>query len=355
MSTVARFLPWQQAIAEPWLKHRERFSHAWLIHGLAGIGKRQFALAAAASLLCEAPVGGIACGQCAACAWVASGNHPDLRRIRPDAVAAQEGDDADDEAAEPSAGASRKAPSRDIRVEQLRALHDWFNTATHRGGWRVAVLYPAEALNVISANALLKVLEEPPANTVFLLTADAPDRLLPTLVSRCRRLPLPVPTPEQCLPWLREQGLSDPAPWLAVAGGAPLRALEKAQDGEPACPAWLETLLRSLAQGGAPEIGPLADSLEAQAPVLWIDYLQRLLVDLSLAAAGAPVRYFPGKTAEITAVAGRASAPRIAEAAKWLVSQRAVAGHPLNAKLFTHAVLQRIAQACSPATLSSTV
>lgn len=355
MSTVARFLPWQEAIAGPWLQHRERFSHAWLIHGLAGIGKRQFALAAAASLLCEAPQDGMACGQCAACAWVASGNHPDLRRIRPDAVAAQEGDDTADESTEPSAAATRKAPSRDIRVEQLRALHDWFNTATHRGGWRVAVLYPAEALNVISANALLKVLEEPPANTVFLLTADAPDRLLPTLVSRCRRLPLPVPPAEQCLPWLREQGVDDPAPWLAVAGGAPLRALEKAQGGDPACPAWLEELLRALAQGGTPEIGPLADALEAQTPVFWIDYLQRLLVDLSLVAARAPARYFPGKAAEIGAVARQASAERIAEAAKWLVAQRAVADHPLNAKLFTHAVLQRIAQACSRATPSSTV
>src|SRR5690606_1181607 len=170
-----------------------------------------------------------------------------------------------DEAAEAAGGPTRKAPSRDIRVEQLRALHDWFNTATHRGGWRVAVLYPAEALNVISANALLQVLEEPPANTVILLTADAPDRLLPTLVSRCRRLPLPVPPPEQCLPWLREQGLADPNPWLAVAGGAPLLALERAQSGEDhACPAWLKQLLSPLAQGGAPEIGPLADLLEKQ-------------------------------------------------------------------------------------------
>lgn len=348
MSAPAAFLPWQQDIAGAWLQNRERFAHAWLVHGLAGIGKRQFALAAAASLLCESPQNGLACGQCLACTWVASGNHPDLRRIRPDAVAVQEGDDSSQEASESASGTARKAPSRDIRVEQLRALHDWFNTATHRGGWRVAVLYPAEALNVISANALLKVLEEPPPNTVFLLTADAPDRLLPTLVSRCRRLPLPVPTPEQCLPWLKLQGLADAEPWLAVAGGAPLLALERARGDDSACPAWLVQLLGPLAQGRAPELAPLADLLEKQTPIIWIDALQRLFVDLALANVQAPVRYFPGQAEAIVAVARQALPGRLADTAKWLSSQRAVADHPLNAKLFVHAVLQRVAQACEP-------
>lgn len=346
MSTVPSFLPWQRELASQWLERRERFAHAWLIHGLSGIGKRQFILAAAAALLCESPVQGIACGACSACAWVASGNHPDLRRIRPDAVAAEEGEDT---ATTTEAGSTTKAPSRDIRVEQLRALHSWFNTATHRGGWRVAVLYPAEALNLISANALLKVLEEPPANTVFLLAADAPDRLLPTLVSRCRRLPLPVPAAEQCLSWLREQGVSDPAPWLAVAGGAPLLALERSQADAHACPVWLEQLLQSLAQGYFPEIGPLADLLEQQAPAAWIDYLQRICLDLSLASVKAPVRYFPEQEAKTRAIAQRADPQRLTEAAKWLASQRAVARHPLSAKLFTHTVLQRVAQACGPA------
>lgn len=183
--SAPQFLPWQMETARAWLGNRERFAHAWLVHGLAGIGKLDFAVAAAASLLCETPQDGLACGHCAACAWFASGNHPDLRRIRPEAVAVEEGADAAEvsEDAEPAAGAAKKAPSKEIRIDQIRSLESWFNTATHRGGWRVALLYPAHALNVVSANALLKVLEEPPPHTVFLLVADAPDRLLPTLVS----------------------------------------------------------------------------------------------------------------------------------------------------------------------------
>jgi len=217
------------------------------------------------------------------------------------------------------------------------------------------VLYPAEALNIISANALLKVLEEPPAHTVFLLSADAPDRLLPTLVSRCRRLPLPVPAAQQCLPWLRQHDVAEPAPWLAVAGGAPLLALQRAKTDGQACPAWLQQMLDVLAQGRAPDVGVLADMLVQQPPLLWIDYLQRVFVDLSLAAAQAPVRYFPQQQAKLDAIARHASAQYLTEAAKWLASQRAIAEHPLSPKLFTHAVLQRAAQACSPQLSTQTV
>ncbi|HEY9281541.1 MAG TPA: DNA polymerase III subunit delta' [Eoetvoesiella sp.] len=349
MSSIPEFLPWQLERASAWLNTRERFAHAWLIHGLAGIGKRQFALAAAAGLLCESPRQGLACGHCAACQWIASGNHPDLRRIRPDAIAVEEGSESAEEPPE-GVAIAKKAPSKEIRVDQLRALNSWFNTATHRGGWRVAVLYPAEALNPISANALLKVLEEPPEHTVFLVVADAPDNLLPTLVSRCRRLPLSVPPAGQSVEWLATQGIAEADLWLAAAGGAPLRALQLAQGGDSACPDWLERFVTPLAQGHSPDIGALADALEKQTATVWIDSLQRLCVDLLLAATGAPVRYFPGLENKILVTAQRASLRNLAEAGKWLAQQRAIASHPLNAKLLTHTTLQRIALACSPAT-----
>ncbi|ARP86513.1 DNA polymerase III subunit delta' [Bordetella genomosp. 9] len=349
--SLAQFLPWQVDTARGWLENRDRFAHAWLIHGLAGIGKLQFAAAAAASLLCESPRQGLACGQCAACTWVAGGNHPDLRRIRPEAVALEEGADAtgeaeDGESASGGGASAKRAPSKDIRVDQIRALESWFNTATHRGGWRVALLYPAQALNVISANALLKVLEEPPAHTVFLLVADAPDRLLPTLLSRCRRLPLATPAPEAALQWLQSQGVQDPGSWLAAAGGAPLAALRLAQSEESACPAWLDQLAAPLAQGQPPDIGALADQLEKMPAVQWIDALQRFFVDLMLAGAGASPRYFPSLAQAMARTAARADAARVAEAARWLTRQRAVAGHPLNGKLFAHAALQRVVLSC---------
>lgn len=351
MSDLAQFLPWQEELAASWLNQRERFAHAWLIHGLPGIGKRQFALAAASSLLCESPVNAIACGHCAACQWLVSGNHPDLRRIRPEAMALEEGVTAgrSDDDSDTASAASKKAPSKEIRVDQLRSLSSWFNTATHRGGWRVAVLYPAHAMNSITANALLKVLEEPPEHTVFLLVADAPDRLLPTLVSRCRRLPLPVPGQQESLAWLEQEQVSKAEQWLAAAGGAPLLARQLAQTGEHPCPEWLSQLMLPLSRSQPPDIGPLADQLEKMPVNVWVDSLQRLFLDLLLAASGAPVRYFPSLEKLTRLTAGQASMGNLAETAKWLAQQQAVAGHPLNAKLLVHSTLQRIALACGPA------
>ena len=349
MSDLASFLPWQHELATQWLSQRERFAHAWLVHGLPGIGKQQFALAAAGSLLCEAPVNGHACGACAACQWLKGGNHPDLRRIRPEALALEEGalQDAAGDAA-PGSATSKKQPSKEIKVEQLRSLHNWFNTATHRGGWRVAVLYPAHAMNTITANALLKVLEEPPAHTIFLLVADAPDRLLPTLVSRCRRLALPVPSQGESLAWLKQEGVKEAELWLAAAGGAPFRARQLALTADHPYPAWLVQWLGDVAAVPAPNVGPLADQLESQAPEVWIDTLQRAFFDLMLAANGAPLRYFPSLEKQIGAVGKRAFPGHLAEMAKWLAQQRAIANHPLNAKLFAHSALQRAVLACAP-------
>lgn len=336
------FLPWQVATAQAWLQNRERFAHAWLIHGMAGIGKRDFAKAAAAGLLCESPTQGMACGRCAACVWVAKGSHPDLKLIRPDAVAQQEGEAAADDDKE----GPRKTVSKEIRVEQLRALHDWFNTATHRGGWRVAVLYPAEALNMISANALLKVLEEPPEHTVFLIVADAPDRLLPTLVSRCRRLPLPVPDRAAALQWLQAQQVEQAEAWLDARGGAPVHALAFSREGDDVCPAWLRVWVQAIGTVDEPDYLQLAEAVEPLPPATWLDALQRFIVDLQFATLGLPARYFPDLAMLTSTLALRTDARSVGEAAKWLNSQSGLAGHPLNAKLFAHKVLQRLGQAC---------
>lgn len=347
MTQPPQFLPWQFDMARAWLGARERFAHAWLIHGLAGTGKRQFALAAAASLLCEQPEHGLACGHCTACQWFASGNHPDFRRIRPDAVALEEGAEQDD--TEATGAGTSKTPSSEIRVDQLRSLGTWFNTVTHRGGWRVAALYPAHALNTISANALLKVLEEPPEHTVFLIVADAPDRLLPTLVSRCRRLPVPVPPGQDSIAWLKSEGVADPGQWLASAGGAPLLALRNARAADTPCPDWLSGFLMALAEDGGVDVGPLADLLDKTPPEEWLDGLQRLFMDLALAGARVPLRYYPNLEGPIRIVAERASLARLTQAGRWLAKQRRFARHPLNARLLVHATLDRVALACRPA------
>jgi DNA polymerase-3 subunit delta' len=348
------FLPWHTEVARKWLGNKERFAHAWLIHGLAGIGKREFAFAAAASLLCEAPIQGLACGQCPACGWIARGNHPDLKRIRPEAVAVEEGTDpgtdeegaASDEIAIEPGGSSKRAPSKDIRVEQIRSLEPWFNNATHRGGWRVALIYPAEALTTISGNTLLKVLEEPPPSTIFLLVADAPDRLLPTLLSRCRRLPLSTPGLDIAQQWLEGKGVKKAADWLAAAGGAPLLAQQQSEAENSPCPDWIVELLTAFEQGRTLDLSNLADKLAKTSPKIWLDACQRLAIDLNLSAHGLACRYYPGQHKQLAAIGKHGGTVQFTQLATWLNEQKRVAGHPLNAKLFAQAVLQRLHQAC---------
>lgn len=354
--SVAAFLPWHQQIAEQWLGNRERFAHAWLIHGLAGIGKKEFALAAAASLLCEEPVKGMACGKCLACGWVNSGNHPDLKRIRPETIALEEGaeqefDDAsgapiEAAASQEATSTSKRAPSKEIRADQIRGLEPWFNHATHRGGWRVALIYPAESLNAISANALLKVLEEPPQNTVFLLVADAPDRLLATLLSRCRRLPLATPQLAVAREWLSAQHVQLAEGWLAACGGAPLLAKKLAAQGHQPCPDWLSAFVFTLSQSTTPDIGALADLLSKSAPAEWLDAFQRLSVDLMLVANHIPCRYFPSLESPLKTLVAARPSTGLSDLAEFINDQRRLAGHPLSAKLFAHSVLQRVATVC---------
>lgn len=331
-----QYYPWQLDVARKWLSEPARFAHAWLIQGMAGIGKTQFAKAGAAALLCDGSYDGQACGQCQSCLWVRSGNHPDLRLIRPEAIHVIE----DPEYVVPSG----KNPSKHIRVEQLRELSSWFTTATHRGGYRVAVIYPAEQLNPISANALLKILEEPPGQTVFLLVTENSDDLLPTIVSRCRRLVMQAPSTDQSVRWLQQQGVQQPNEWLAAVAGAPVAAWNTSQQQPAPYPAWLHDLCQHLLSRSPKAVLQLAPSLEAQAQGEWIDVLQRFYVDLQLKAQGLPPRYYPGLDSMLGDLTQRVPQTVIQQQWKWLIHQRQTVDHPLNIKLLVHTALERIAQ-----------
>lgn len=199
------------------LAGRERLHHALLITGPEGVGKEWLARALAAALLCDAPgAARLACGGCAGCRWFSQNSHPDFRLIRPsaDEVSA---DDAD-------APAKATKASRDIRIEQIRALAGFVEIASHRGGAKVVLVTPAEAMNGAAANALLKTLEEPSPNTYFILVCSRIYRLPLTVRSRCRQVPIRVPSTNETISWVADQtGVdSDRAlEWLAFCGGAP--------------------------------------------------------------------------------------------------------------------------------------
>jgi len=167
--------PWQTDDWQRLQQLRAHWPHALLLHGEAGIGKLQFAQHLAQGLLCEmAAPNGEPCGTCRACLWFSQGNHPDYRAVLPEALAglaagSADAADASADKADGDEGKKTRTPSKEIKIEQVRALLDFCGVGSHRGGMRVVVLYPAEALNVAAANALLKTLEEPPSGVVFLM------------------------------------------------------------------------------------------------------------------------------------------------------------------------------------------
>lgn len=201
----------------PWLEpfwtrltdaHRQRrLPHALLLTGQPGMGKAAFAEQLARLLLCQHPVnGGAPCRQCTSCTLFAAGSNPDFFRVTP----------AED--------------SRVIKIDQVRELSENLALTSHGAGYKVAILIPADAMNVNAANSLLKTLEEPSDNTVLVLVSAQPARLPATIRSRCQELRLQAPDREMSARWLAQR-YDGPSPevYLTLANGAPLQALQLAQ------------------------------------------------------------------------------------------------------------------------------
>jgi len=317
------------------MQMQARFPHAVLLHGPEGIGKTRFGERLAQALLCEQPLpDGQPCGACLACGWFVQYAHPDYRRVRPESLeeaASEEGE------SEPAGTAKAgKSASKEIRIEQIRALGDFMNVSTHRRGRRVVLLHPAEALNSVSSNALLKTLEEPPPETVFILVSNNIDRLLPTILSRCRKVPMALPDSAQALAWLREQGLADAESWLAEQGGAPLAALAEAEGGAREA---IDALLAHLARPSPDTALKTAELLQKSSPAAVTSWLQRWLYDLFSVKFSGKIRYYPKYRREIDALALRADVRQLLAVLKQLNDRRAIADHPLSAKLFIEDML----------------
>lgn len=210
-------LPWLEPAWQRVQRSRERgrMPHALLLTGPRGVGKRHFARALAAALLCAEPDrSGQACGHCTPCGWFAAGSHPDWLELEPE------------------------EPGKAIRIDAVRGLCQTLTLTGHVAGQdgvtrRVAAIRPADAMNVNAANSLLKTLEEPAPGTLLLLETAVPGRLPATIRSRCQPLALPLPATEQAWEWLARQGIEGAAARLVLelSGGAPLRALELHRDG----------------------------------------------------------------------------------------------------------------------------
>jgi len=315
--------PWHTEALRHEIAARPTMPHALLMLGTPGIGKTRYVQALAASLLCESPAAdGRACGRCDACGWLAADSHPDFRLLT---LAV----DDDGKAA------------REIRIEQLRALSDFFVVGAHRGGRRVVVIDPADAMNAVTANALLKTLEEPGEGLVFLLASSRPDAIAPTIRSRCQVRVLEGPGMEAASGWVQgETGCSaqEAGTWLAMAGGSPLHAAGFAEPGQATAHRSMLEAISALPDTSATAA---ADALQPWHARQWLPLLQRWLMDLARCQAGAAPRYFPTQSGRLAELARRADAAAIAAAGRGLAGQYRHVEHPLNARLLCEEALER--------------
>ncbi len=334
-STTEALAPWVQAQLQTLLAQR---GHAWLLQGPSGLGQYALGLAMAQAWLCEQPGPQGACGACNSCHLVGSRSHPDLVVLMPETVMLERHWPLS-EAAQKDLDDKKRKPSREIRVDAMRDMLGFAQRTSARGRGTAVLVYPAERMNTVTANALLKTLEEPAGDTRFVLASEAAHQLLPTIRSRCQMHAMQWPDTDQALHWLQAQakdsGLSADAAqarvWMRAAGGRPDDALEWARSGLSA--ALWSGLPAALARGDW-------QSLDAWPPARQLQVLQKLCHDLMVMAAGGQPRFFEP--------ASLPPAPSWAVLLKWsreLLDAARTVEHPFSPGLMQEAWAARTRQA----------
>ncbi|HMA31730.1 MAG TPA: DNA polymerase III subunit delta' [Casimicrobiaceae bacterium] len=324
----ARPLPWQRRFVADMLARRAGWPHALLVTGPAGIGKRRLAEVLAFALLCESPqVDGSACGGCPGCRYAAAGQHPDFRIVEPVEV--------DDE------GVAKRVEA--IVVDRIRALTEWVQVTSHRGGSKVALIVPAERMNAAAANALLKTLEEPPAETFLILVSHQPGRLPATISSRCQRVDAPRPSAAESAEWLAAEGVGEPERVLAQAAYAPLAAIGLAgAEYQAERRSWLTAFAQPAALSVA-ALGARIDALprESRKEGLGavIGWLSGWCTDLARVRFGGAPLQNGDMAAELAALAGSVAPVALFRYHRALLRARALLGHPLQPRLVAEALL----------------
>ncbi len=319
--------------AAPWIAAQRQVllaqpGHALLLQGPSGLGQYALALELARAWLCENPGEQGACGQCPSCHAIEVRTHADLCVLMPETAMTERGWPLSEKAQQEIDDKKRK-PSKEIRVDALRDAVEFAQRTSARGRGKVVLVYPAERMNTIAANALLKTLEEPVGAVRFVLASEAAYQLLPTIRSRCLSHTMAWPAPADALAWLQAQALpaADAEVLLRAAGGRPEDALRWAQAGLTARQ-WSQ-LPKALARG---DVSALADWSPAQA----VDALQKVCHDLLAVGAGGAPRFF--------ALADLPAAVPLAPLAAWwreLADTLRTAEHPFNAGLMLESLVSR--------------
>jgi DNA polymerase III subunit delta' len=327
----------------PWITRQltgllQQRGHAWLLAGPSGLGQYRLALEMVRAWLCDqtprdgAPAG--ACGHCASCHAIDVRAHTDLLVLMPETILLELGWPLSEDAQKKIDDKERK-PSKEIRVEALRDAVEFAQRTSGRGRGKAVLVYPAERMNAISANTLLKTLEEPPGDLRFVLASESAHQLLPTIRSRCLGHAMVWPGEQESLAWLAGQGLSpaQAATLLRAAGGRPQDAGDAFANGMQAA-AW-EALPKAMQRG---DLAPFKDWAAPQV----VDALQKICHDLSAVKAGALPRFFSAQSLPEVPTNKPGASQQARALDKWsqsLAATRRTVEHPFNAGLMLEALV----------------
>ena len=369
MNQEIQIAPWLEPLWES--LDFTNFPNAILLHGQSGIGKFAFSIELSKALLCENSISAIKpCNQCEACHWFDTGNHPDFislvpethRKLLPHAdYEADESPKRGKTSRDDDGESSEKKEKKNISIEETRHAIENLSIGSHRGGNRVILIYPLEMLRSDSANTLLKSLEEPPANTIFILLADRVDRVLPTIRSRCRLLTAPRPDRDQGLVWLKERlkkvsGLvpndADLEAIYDEQGGAPFSVLDSLiarhnKDDKDELTISIQAsryLLQSMSQGGKINWLETAEKIHKAQYAFLLATMQRWSSDLQSVTLGGQPRYYPKHMPILQGLSRTVNMPRLLQFWKSLLQARRHENHPLANRIQLEALLSQFQQ-----------
>jgi DNA polymerase-3 subunit delta' len=372
LAAAAPLAPWLRAQLASLLSQR---GHAWLLSGPSGLGQFELALALARAWLCETPTAQGACGRCGSCHAVDVHTHADLCMLMPETLSLALGWPLDQKTQE-DLDAKKRKPSKEIKVDAAREAVSFTQFTRSRGNTKVVLVFPAERMNSITANTLLKTLEEPPGEVKFVLATEAAQQLLPTIRSRCLTHTMQWPGFDESLAWLAQKStaaheppadgdeglkslkvikaanhkptppqLEDLRVLLAAAGGRPSDALDWALSGaaDQAARDW-RALPKAMARGDV-------SALTEWAPAMAVDALQKLCHDMWAVKLGAQPRFFsladlplPARRPGSESLLPAASPSSIFALATWskeLATTARTVEHPYNPGLMLEALVSR--------------
>ncbi len=364
-----RLLPWFDALGKAF--NLEATPQAILFHGMPGIGKFDFARWLSKALLCEADLfstGHKPCDSCVACRWFDTGNHPDFVALLPQRLkgrlvqAELEGSPKiDPVTTETPDDGDGKKESAFIKIDEVRGAIGGINIGSHRGGKRIILIYPLESLREDASNTLLKSLEEPNPDTIFILVSDRIDRVLPTIRSRCQLIALPKPSRDLALEWLESElkllmtdtvRTEELEATIDEHAGAPLSARDQIlarhlgddKDGIGFATTATRVLLEALSKG--PQISYLecAEKVQKAPYSALLMCMQRWLFDLQLSRQLGEVRYYRRHAQLIGQLASQLQLVKAQRLWSTLTLARRHENHPLSTRVQMESMLLQYQQ-----------